>query len=369
VIWSAANLIAYAAAFLTVLAAVPISSRLARATGAVVHPRADRWSHRSVPALGGVAIAAGIVVGLAVLPLGGWDRLAVLAGLTVMLVLGLIDDVRGSRPFVKLGAEAAVGGIFAAVVTTELPIQLRIAGVLVAIFAVPVAVNATNLVDNADGLAASLSLVTAGTLAATGSINGLASQSAAIAVLIALAALAFLVFNHPPARVFMGDSGSLSLGFALAATSVLLVRDALLIPGTLHVETAIAIPVAWAFQVGDLAMVMITRVRRGASPFAGGIDHTSHRLLAAGVSPVVMVIGLGFLAALVGAAAAAVAAFFGGFALTGAVAVALLALVGIFEAAVAWRFPAAKSSASERLTATHLSHADRARPAQRPGRG
>jgi UDP-GlcNAc:undecaprenyl-phosphate/decaprenyl-phosphate GlcNAc-1-phosphate transferase len=337
--WSVQSLIAYLAGFVTVLILVPLSNRLAHSTGVVAHPRGDRWSSRVVPALGGMAIAGGIVAGVALLPLAAVDRIALLAGVAVMLGIGFLDDFRGSGALLRLGAEAIVGASFAFAVTADLPVQLRVVAVLVATFAIPVAVNATNLVDNADGLAASLSLVTAGTLAATGSIAGLSSRNSSIAVLIAAAALAFLVFNRPPARVFMGDSGSLSLGFALAATSVLIVRDALLIPGTLHVEAAMAVPVAWAFQAGDLVMVVFTRLRRGVSPFSGGVDHTSHRLMAAGVSPLVLVVGLGLLAAIVGATAAGVAAFIGGFALMAVVSIALLALVALFEAAVAWRIP------------------------------
>jgi UDP-GlcNAc:undecaprenyl-phosphate GlcNAc-1-phosphate transferase len=267
------------------------------------------------------------------------DRVAVVVGLVIVFVLGLFDDVRGSGAIVRLAVEAAVGAAFALAVTGDLEPHLRISAMAVAVVAVPVAMNATNLVDNADGLAASLSLVTAGTLAAVGSINGLSSSSAPLALVTGVACVGFLAYNRPPARIFMGDSGSLTLGFALAAASVLLVRDTLLVPGTLHVAAAMAVPVAWALQAGDLVMVTITRMRRGASPFAGGVDHTSHRLLAAGVTPMVLLLALGAFAAFVGAAAAAAAAFFGGFALMALAAVSLLLLVAAFEWLVASRLP------------------------------
>jgi UDP-GlcNAc:undecaprenyl-phosphate GlcNAc-1-phosphate transferase len=223
--------------------------------------------------------------------------------------------------------------------------------VVLAAVAVPVAVNATNLTDNADGLAATLAIATAGTLTAASALTGLNSSNASIALLMGVVAAGFLAFNRPPARVFMGDCGSLTLGFGLAAASVLLVRDALLIPGNAHVAAAVAVPVAWAFQVGDLTMVIVTRIRRGASPFEGGVDHTSHRLLAAGITPWSLLLGLGALAGLVGGTAAIAAAFLGGFALTAAVAICLLLLVAIFEASVARRLPAMASGLHHTRTA------------------
>ena len=337
--WSTAALLSYGIGFASVIALVPIANRLAIATGAVAHPRADRWASRPVPTLGGVAIASGMLAGVVALPLAGPDRLALMAGILAMLLVGLRDDLRGSGAVSRLLVEAVTGAAFAFLVTGDLPIQLQVTATLVSALAVPVAVNATNLVDNSDGLAASLSIVTAATLAAIGTLHGLASEASGVAVLVALGCLGFLVFNRPPARVFMGDAGSLSLGFALAAVSILIVRDALLIPGTLHLEAAMALPVAWALQAGDVAMVTVTRWRRGVSPFRGGVDHTSHRLLSAGLSPMVMVIALGVLAALAGAIATAAAAFFGGFALTGLVSALLLLLVGGFEAGVVRRFP------------------------------
>jgi UDP-GlcNAc:undecaprenyl-phosphate GlcNAc-1-phosphate transferase len=333
------TLIAFLAAFVTVIALVPVSSRLARAANAVTTPRADRWNRRAVPMLGGIAIFGGIVVAVCMLPLGPTDRIALLVGLSAIFLVGLVDDLRTISAVVRLLIEAAVGAAFVWFVSVGLTTELRVAAVLLAAVAIPVAVNATNLTDNADGLAATLALATAATLTVAGVLAKLDTATSALALAIGITAAAFLLFNRPPARVFMGDSGSLVLGFALAASSVLLVRDALLIPGNTHIATAMAVPVAWAFQVGDLGMVVVTRVRRGVSPFSGGVDHTSHRLMAAGITPWILLASLGLLAALVGSAAAVAAAFFGGFVLMAVVAISLLILVAAFEAAVAWRLP------------------------------
>ena len=352
-----APIIAYVSALAATIALVPLSVAVAHRTGAVAHPRADRWNRRAVPALGGVAIFGGVVAGTALLPLDVTDRLALLVGLVIVFGIGLIDDIGKISPVARLAGEAGLGATFVWVVGGSLEPELRLAAVLLGAIAIPVAMNATNLTDNADGLAATLALVTAGTLAAAGSIESLASPNASVAIVVALSATAFLLFNRPPARVFMGDCGSLTLGFALAAVSVLLVRDALLIPGSVHVATAMAVPVAWAFQVGDLAMVVVTRWRRGLSPFSGGVDHTSHRLLAAGITPVVMIAGIGLFAGVVGASAAIAAAFFGGFRLMATVAISLLILVAAFEIMVAWRLPASGD------TSVRPAHPKRQRPA------
>lgn len=332
-------LVACVAAFFSVLVLVPAANRIAFTLGAVTSPRTDRWNPRTVPTLGGIALFGGISVAVLLLPLTSTDRVALLVGLTAMFAVGLADDLRHVPAVHRLVIEAIVGAVFVAAVTGGLTTELRIAAVLLASVAIPVAVNATNLTDNADGLAATLSIATAGTLVAAGALAGLDTKTASVALAVGSAGTAFLIFNRPPARLFMGDCGSLVLGFSLAAASVLLVRDALLIPGNTHIATAMAVPVAWSFQVGDLGMVVVTRIRRGASPFSGGVDHTSHRLLAAGIGPWLMLVGLGSLAALVGSAAAIAAAFFGGFVLMAIVAVCLLTLVALFEAAVAWRIP------------------------------
>ncbi len=151
-----------------------------------------------------------------------------LVGLVTLFVVGLADDLRHLTAMRRLVIEAVLGGAFVAVVTEGLTPELRFAAVILGVVAIPVAVNATNLTDNADGLAATLSIATAGTLVVAAALADLATPNATIAAAVGVAALAFLIFNRPPARVFMGDCGSLVIGFALAAASVLIVRDALL---------------------------------------------------------------------------------------------------------------------------------------------
>jgi UDP-GlcNAc:undecaprenyl-phosphate GlcNAc-1-phosphate transferase len=326
-------------AFAVSVALVPAVGKLAVRLGAVATPRSDRWNRRAVPILGGLAIAGGILVGNLAVVEETPDRIPLLAGMAVMVILGLVDDIGSISPLRRLLVEAATAAAFAWLVTDELDTPIRMAAIAVATISVPVAINAVNLVDNADGLAALLSIITAVTLAAIAATVGIPPDGGAIAVVIGAGCLGFLVHNRPPARVFMGDSGSLMLGFGLAACSVLIVRDALSMPGASHAAAAMAVPLAWSIQFGDLGMVFITRLRRKTSPFRGGVDHTSHRLISAGLGPVGVLVALSALGAAVSAAAVWLAAWVGDFRLVAAAGIVVAILVGVFEGIVAWRLP------------------------------
>jgi UDP-GlcNAc:undecaprenyl-phosphate/decaprenyl-phosphate GlcNAc-1-phosphate transferase len=330
---------AIAVALVTSILLLPLVTRLAHRVGAVATPRSDRWNRRAVPTLGGLAIVGGVVVGSSLIEMPALDRAALLLGTAAMALLGLADDLGSVSARRRLLVEIVVGGAFAAAVSGELAPPLRVAAIAVAAACVPVAINATNLVDNADGLASLLSALSGLALAGIVAFGGIATSGGAIGLVIAGACVGFLWLNRPPARVFMGDSGSLMLGFALAACSILIIRDAVLVPGRAHLAAAIAIPLVWAVQVGDLAMVFVTRLRRHASPFQGGVDHTSHRLLHAGLGPIGMLVALSFGAAAIGVVAVALAAWAGDFRLVAIAAIAAAILVGAFEAAVAVRLP------------------------------
>ncbi|MGD0018341.1 MAG: MraY family glycosyltransferase [Candidatus Limnocylindrales bacterium] len=273
------------AAFAVAVLMVPLTNRLAFRYGAVVHPRADRWSRQVVPILGGlaVAIAVGAVAWMAVDE--GATLTAWLAGLFGLTAIGLMDDLWDVHPRYRLIAEALLGAGFVVVVFDDLDPLPRLAVGLAGAIAIPMMTNATNLVDNSDGLASSLSAETALTIALTAIVAGMKGNEVALGLVIAGACLGFLVHNRPPARVFMGDAGSLMLGFALAGAGALLIHDADIHPSAQATAAALAIPLAAFVQFGDVAMVSVTRIRRGVSPFLGGTDHTSHRLVRAGLRP------------------------------------------------------------------------------------
>lgn len=272
-------------AFIVAVLAVPLTSLLARRIGAVTQPRADRWSRQAVPILGGLAVAAAMaaVAWLAVddgRTLVAW--LVCLAGLTA---LGFMDDLSYVRPSYRLAVEAFLGAGFAIIVFDDQGLGPALAAGVAGLIVVPVIANATNLVDNANGLAGSLSTTTALTVAASAVAGGMRGSEIPLSLAIAGACMGFLLHNLPPARVFMGDAGSLMLGFALSSAAVLLVHDAVVHPTPHATAAALAVPLAFFVQLGDVALVSVSRIQRGVSPFRGGIDHTSHRLVRAGFGP------------------------------------------------------------------------------------
>ena len=273
------------AAFVLAVLMVPVTNKLAYRYGAVVQPRADRWSRQVVPILGGLAVAfaVGAVAWMALDE--GTTLYAWLAGLVGLTAIGLMDDLWDVHPRYRLIAEALLGAGFLVVVFDEFGPLPRLAVGLAGAIAIPVMTNATNLVDNSDGLASSLSAETALTIALTAIVAGMRGNEVGLGLVITGACLGFLVHNRPPARVFMGDAGSLGLGFALAGAAVLLIHDAEIHRSGAAMAAALAVPLSAFVQFGDVVMVSVTRMRRGCSPFLGGTDHTSHRLVRAGLRP------------------------------------------------------------------------------------
>ncbi len=328
-----------AIAFAVSLLMVPLTNKLAFRFGAVVHPRADRWSRQVVPILGGlaVAIAVGAVAWMAIDE--GTTLYAWLAGLVGLTAIGLMDDLWDVHPRYRLIAEALLGAGFLVVVFDDFPFLPRLGIALAGAIAIPMMTNATNLVDNSDGLASSLSAETALTIALTAVVAGMRGNEVALGLVVTGACLGFLVHNRPPARVFMGDAGSLGLGFALAGAGVLLIHDAEIHPSAQATAAALAIPLAAFVQFGDVAMVSVTRMRRGCSPFRGGTDHTSHRLVRAGLHPWEM---LGVVA-LASAVCGGLAVLLTWLAPAPLVEIAIVAAAGVvvlgFETVVALRVP------------------------------
>ncbi len=256
----------------------PLLGRLAGRAGIVDHPKKDRFHSRATPYLGGVAIAAGLLLVVMLVP-GEPDQVAaVVVGALVLGGLGLVDDVRGGLgPAVKLVLEAAAGagrwavGIRAGIFdVAALDFALTVAWVVVV-------TNAVNLLDNMDGVAAGVVAV-----AATGMFAIAADQGdylvASLALAVAGGCLGFLRYNFSPASIFMGDAGTLFLGFLLAALGMKL---DLVGPGTL--ARAVIPVLAVGVPLFDMALVILSRASSGRSIYRGGTDHSAHRLAVRGV--------------------------------------------------------------------------------------
>jgi UDP-GlcNAc:undecaprenyl-phosphate GlcNAc-1-phosphate transferase len=282
-----------------VVVLVPVARRAALRLDITDRPAPGSWHRDPVPYLGGVALAAAALAAAA--GASGWERDALLlvGGAVAVAAVGLVDDVGTAPPALRLAVEAAAAAAaFAGGCRVDIgpePIDF-----LVTVAWIVTITNGCNLLDNVDGALGAVGGVMAG---AVGVAALLADQFlvGGLALAIAGACLGFLVHNWHPAVIFMGDAGSLFVGFLLAALALRL--DTPVAP----VAGAVAAALLAGPALFDTTLVVISRVRAGRSILVGGTDHTAHRLRRAGVGPGASVVVLAAGAALWGAAGVAVA--------------------------------------------------------------
>lgn len=243
--------------------------------GLVVAPRPDRWHQRPTPTYGGIGVLAGVLAGAAA---GGAVSMAtapVLVSGAALFAIGWYDDWAPMSAIAKMVTSLAVAAFFVMTLTGFIGTPLQASLTIVAILVFAGIDNAINLLDNMDGLAGSVAAMAAVALAVTFRTE---LGPAVVAVLLALAgALAgFLWWNRPPARLFMGNCGSLCVGGVIAACAILAVARA----GTF--QAFIAAVLILVVPIFDSAFVVLLRRFAGRSTTRGNIDHTSHRLVAAG---------------------------------------------------------------------------------------
>ncbi|MBA2608921.1 MAG: undecaprenyl/decaprenyl-phosphate alpha-N-acetylglucosaminyl 1-phosphate transferase [Actinobacteria bacterium] len=275
--------------FAATLALVPLVQRVAVLHDVTAAPRADRLHTNPTPYLGGVAI---VLVAAAASPfIGQWETEAavIVAGAVLLGVVGLLDDLFTLPPAPRLAAE-----IFAALLAAAVGARVQIFGgptdIALTVGWLVVVTNAFNLVDNMDGAAGGIASASAVALAVTAGLNGQVLVGG-LAAVVAGSCVAFTLYNWHPARIFMGDAGSLPLGYLLAAMALKLRFP---VP---HASSITAIVLFTAPALFDTTLVVISRIERHQPVYLGGTDHTSHRLLRLGWSTHVV-------AALITAAAA-----------------------------------------------------------------
>jgi len=308
-----------------VLALTPLVIALARRTGAMDHPGTRRVHREATPTLGGLAMIAA-VLGCAWIAraLPGPAQLLdarPLLGLTIAalptLVLGVVDDTRGVPPWVKLLVQALAAGILVffgygiPMISNPFgpPIPSGALNPLLTIGWVVLVMNAINLIDGLDGLAAGVVLISAATLWWVGRVRVEDFYIMFVASLLIGSTLGFLRYNFPPAKVFMGDTGSQFLGLALSAVTLLEYRKGTAAVTLLFPLTAIALPLA------DGALALFRRTRSGRSVFRADSDHLHHRLLRLGLSPRSAVLTLWFLCVYLGVMAVILASLPAGYGL------------------------------------------------------
>ncbi len=208
---------------------------------------------------------------------------ALLAALAALHVTGWIDDRRSLSPWIKLAVEVAAAAVLVVWFEVRLLELLPAwASILITIGWIVLVTNAINFMDNMDGLAAGVSAITAGFFMTACLVNGQWFIAASLALLVGGLA-GFLVFNFPPATIFMGDRGALVVGFLLA---VLTVRTTYYDPQLGGGWYGVFMPlVVLAIPLYDVLTVTLIRLKQGRSPLVGDQQHFSHRLVQRGLSP------------------------------------------------------------------------------------
>jgi UDP-GlcNAc:undecaprenyl-phosphate GlcNAc-1-phosphate transferase len=278
--------------------------KLATRAGFVAHPVADRYHRAVVPLGGGIAIfatlsiiiiAAAVAIKIMLVP-GRLDRLAesanidpsdflgkinqlviILLCVFALFVLGLWDDKKHLGPFFKLAVQFAAALIVAAFaeVRVEFFIESKIiTSVLSAVWIVLV-INAFNFLDNMDGASAGIAVIASACLFTAAAVSGQVFVGGLALVFIGTLS-GFLLFNFPPAKIFMGDAGSLVVGFFVA---LLTLRTTYYHEAQSGLWYPVFMPlVVMAVPLYDFISVTLLRISQGKSPFIGDTQHFSHRL-------------------------------------------------------------------------------------------
>ncbi len=271
----------FVAALSLALGATPLMRRLALRTEMIDRPGQRKSHSQPTPLLGGLAIYAAVILTLILLG----DRfyihqvVGIFVGATFISFLGLWDDRTALPARLKLLGQLIPTGV------------LILTGVQVSIFSIPALnivltllwilfiTNAVNFLDNMDGLSAGVAAVASGFYVLLAALSGQYLVGALAAAMLG-ACIGFLFYNFNPASIFMGDTGSLFLGFVLAAIGI-----KLRFPSNVPAVTWLIPVLVMGVPILDTTLVIVSRLRRGRNPFnSPGKDHLSHRVVAMGAT-------------------------------------------------------------------------------------
>ncbi len=275
-------LIVFAGVLFLAVVGTPLARKLGLRLNVVDQPDPSRKVHTvPTPRMGGVAIFLSIL--LATLLLGGRyksDQLtSVLVGASFISLLGFWDDRYSLSPWLKLAGQFLAAGLLVLTGVTIYTFHLPLLDYAATIFWVVWITNSLNLLDNMDGLSGGIAAIAAGHFALMCTFTG-QYLVGALAVAVMAACLGFLVYNWNPAMIFMGDSGSLFLGFTLAAIGI-----KMRFPENVSFVTWMIPLLVLGVPIFDTSLVIISRLRRGLNPLTTpGRDHSSHRLTYAGLT-------------------------------------------------------------------------------------
>ena len=300
------GILLFVGAFVLSVILTSIVRRLAIRKGFVSTPSEDRYGRSAIAIGGGIAIfwtiAAFLLAGVLAVKLGamGWfgedvvihvegflsklDKLIVVIACAFALhLMGLWDDRKGLDPFVKLGIQmlvAAAAAVFANI-RVEFFIDSTFATISLSVLWMVLIINAFNFLDNMDGLSAGIAVIASSVLL-TAAIIAEQVFVSGMAIVFIGSLVGFLVWNFPPAKIFMGDSGSMVVGFFVG---LLTLRTTYYEQATSGGWYAVFLPlVVMAVPLYDFTSVTILRMIQGKSPMVGDTQHFSHRMKRRGLS-------------------------------------------------------------------------------------
>ena len=268
-------------AFALAVGVTPVARRLAFRLDIVDLPSTRKIHSRPMPLLGGAAIYVAVIAALAlfgdrfyVLQVAG-----ILIGATLCSFMGLWDDRLGLSAWTKLGGQVVSALILVISGVQVLLFHHQALNILLTLLWTVGITNAMNLLDNMDGLSGGVSAIAAAFFLLLAAMSGQYLVGILAAALLG-ACIGFLVYNVNPASIFMGDTGSLFLGFMMASVGI-----KLRFPGNVYFVTWMVPLLVLGLPIFDTTLVFISRLRRGKNPLTTpGKDHLSHRLVRMGLS-------------------------------------------------------------------------------------
>ena len=268
----------------------PLMRKIALAQGVLDRPNSAHKSHKyPVPYLGGVAIIIGVVIVSYIALISNkftwsnfWLATSVLGPAIIMGLVGLWDDLKSLNPLPRFIGQSIAGLVVAFILILNNnignPTGITVLDASITVLWIVGICNSINFFDNLDGGAAGTVAITAISLTYL-AITGDQYFIAALSIVVAGSTLGFLIWNRAPARIYMGDAGALFLGLLIATLTIRFK------PSTDSSISSFAIPVLLlAIPILDTTVAVFSRLRRKVSPFQGGKDHLSHRLVRTGFS-------------------------------------------------------------------------------------
>lgn len=272
-------LLILASALILAVGTTPIARRAALRLGIIDKPSVRKIHVNPIPLLGGVAIYAACIAALLIF--GNRYRLnelvGILVGASLVSFLGVWDDRRSLSPLLKVAGQFLAASILVLTGVYVGTFPWTWLNIGITLVWVVVITNSLNLLDNMDGLSGGVGAAAAIYFLLLATVNDQYLVGALSAALIG-ACLGFLVYNFNPASIFMGDAGSMFLGFMLAAVGI-----KLRFPEGVQIVTWMVPVLILGLPLFDTALVIVSRLRRGLNPLTTpGKDHVSHRLVALG---------------------------------------------------------------------------------------